>query len=311
MNILRTLGALILLTSLALTAMAQRSYPTVFETSGGKQSAVYDSIIAYYDRLDDNFKTIKVTGCGFADGGQLMRVVYYSADERFDTAAWHREGKLIILINNGIHAGEPDGIDASMMLLRDIAMGKVTMPDNVVLAIIPTFNIGGTLNRNSRSRANQNGPLEYGFRGNAANLDLNRDFMKADASETRSLQRLFTALDPDVFIDNHVSDGADYQHIMTLLPTQHDKLGGACGHYLYNTFTPAIYRRMKKAGYDLVPYVNNFDNTPERGWVAFYEPPRFASGYAALFQCFGFVVETHMLKPFAQRVTATYQIVKD
>jgi hypothetical protein len=178
-----------------------------------------------------------------------------------------------------------------------------------VLAVIPVFNIGGMLNRGSHSRANQNGPLEYGFRGNAQNLDLNRDFMKMDAKETQSLVSLFRSLDPDIFIDNHVSDGADYQHVMTLLTTQYDKLGGVMGKYLKENLEPAVYREMKKKDYDLVPYVNHWGHTPEQGWLAFHEGPRFASGFAALYHTFSFVSETHMLKPFKQRVEATYTMM--
>ena len=84
------------------------------------------------------------------------------------------------MINNGIHPGEPDGIDATMMLMRDLATQKVKAPKNIVIAAIAAYNVSGMLNRGSYSRANQNGPEEYGFRGNARNYDLNRDFIKAD-----------------------------------------------------------------------------------------------------------------------------------
>src|SRR6202000_2348160 len=135
----------------------------------------------------------------------------------------------------------------------------------------PMYNIGGALNRNSYSRVNQNGPESYGFRGNSPKLDLNRDFIKCDAAETSGFEDLFTRLNPDIFIDNHVSDGADYQHIMTLLTTQHDKLGGAVGAYMHDTLELQLYRDMKKRGYDLVPYVNDFDKTPDVGWTEFYD----------------------------------------
>jgi len=301
---------LLLTCSLCYAKQKEPLFPTPFENSGGKASATYAEMISYYEILDAHYPEIKMEQCGRADGGYPLHVVYYSADQNFNARKWQTEQKIIILINNAIHAGEPDGVDASMMLLRDVATGVTKVPNNVVLAIIPAFNVGGVLNRGKYSRANQNGPIAYGFRGNAQNLDLNRDFMKCDAIETRSLQRLFQKLDADIFIDNHVSDGADYQHVMTLLPTQHDKLGGQCGQYMYTQLTPKIYSEMKKVGYDLVPYVNNFDNTPEKGWTAFNEPPRFASGYAALFQCLAYVVETHMLKPYKQRVMATKAIME-
>ena len=146
--------------------------------------------------------------------------------------------------------------------------------------------------------------------GNSQNLDLNRDFIKLDAKETQSLVRLFHKLDPDIFIDNHVSDGADYQHVMTLLSTQHNKLGGTMGPYMHHTLEPQLYEAMKKKGYDMVPYVNDFDKTPDSGWTEFYEPPRFSSGFAALFQTYAFVPETHMLKPYKDRVRATYALMQ-
>jgi hypothetical protein len=239
-----------------------------------------------------------------------LRIILYTRDADFKKDDWKRENRIVIFINNDIHPGEPDGVDACMMLLRDAAMGKIDIPGNVVLAVVPIYNIGGALNRNSYSRANQNGPESYGFRGNSRNLDLNRDFMKCDAAETSGFEEQFSRLNPDIFIDNHVSDGADYQHIMTLLASQHDKAGGEIGAYMYNTLTPALYRDMKAKGYDLVPYVNDFNVSPDHGWREFYDPPRFSSGYATLFHTMAYVPETHMLKPFRDRVKATYDLME-
>lgn len=291
------------------SSMAQNPL-TVFEQSRGQRSATYEETIRFYRQLDGSNASIRMDSIGPTDTQYPLHVVYYSNDGRFAAAEWKKQGKIVLLVNNGIHPGEPDGIDASMMLLRDAAAGKLRVPDSVVLAVIPVFNIGGMLNRGSFSRANQQGPEAYGFRGNAQYLDLNRDFIKMDALETQSLVRLFHELDPDIFIDNHVSNGADYQHVMTLLSTQADKLGTIMGRYLREELEPAVYTAMKQKGYDLVPYVNVFAGTPERGWMQFLEPPRFASGFAALFQTFAFVPETHMLKPFRQRVEATYALME-
>ncbi|OSZ82938.1 hypothetical protein CAP35_00580 [Chitinophagaceae bacterium IBVUCB1] len=302
---------LILVPCMMMTIICRaQSFDTPFEKSNGTVSATYAQLIDYYERLDAAYECIRMKDAGETDAYYPLQVVYYSKDGRFNITEWKRAGKIIILINNGIHPGEPDGIDASTMLLRDAAMGKVVVPDNIILAVIPVFNIGGMLNRGSHSRANQNGPKEYGFRGNAQNLDLNRDFIKMDAKETRSLVRLFHKLSPDVLIDNHVSNGADYQHIVTLLSTQHNKLGGAMGNYLYQHFEPLIYKDMSAKGYDLVPYVNHWGHTPDNGWTAFHEGPRFASGFAAMHHTYAFVTETHMLKPFDKRVYGTYELMK-
>jgi hypothetical protein len=286
------------------------TYLTPFELSGGKQTATYEEVTAFYKLLLENFTNIASGEMGPADNGYPLRYYAYTNDGKLEPEDIKSGSKLVILVNNGIHAGEPDGIDASMMLMRDAATGKIKIPDNVLLVVVPAYNIGGLLNRNSHSRANQNGPESYGFRGNARNLDLNRDFIKCDAAETLGLEDLIARMNPDIFIDNHVSDGADYQHVMTLLETQHDKLGGKTGAYMHDTLTPLLYTEMKKKGYDMVPYVNDFSNTPDKGWRAFYESPRYSSGYTALFQTIGYVPETHMLKPFDERVKATYTLMQ-
>lgn len=287
-----------------------QQFETCFERSNGMQSVTYAELITFYEHLDRAYETIKMEEVGTSDSYYPLHVVYFSKTADFDSKQWKRKNKIVVLVNNGIHPGEPDGIDASMMLLRDAAQCKVDVPDNIVLAVIPVFNIGGMLNRGKYSRANQNGPVEYGFRGNGENLDLNRDFTKMDAKETQTLVKLFHMLSPDLFIDNHVSDGADYQHIMTLLSTQYNKLGGVMGDYLHQVLEPMIYIEMHKDGYNMVPYVNHFGNTPENGWTAFHEGPRFASGFAAMFHTYAFVAETHMLKPYQKRVDATYELMR-
>jgi hypothetical protein len=287
-----------------------QSFVTPFEKSKGIASATYFESIAYYKKLDTAYATISVKTFGITDAGYPLHLILFSKDRQFDPKLWHQQHKVVILVNNGIHPGEPDGIDASMMLMRDIAAGKVSCPSNVVLAIIPVYNIGGCLNRGSNSRVNQNGPVEYGFRGNSQNLDLNRDFTKCDSKEAQSFAQIFHWLEADILIDNHVSDGADYQHTMTLLTTQHNKLGGSIGTFLHDIFEPALYRDMQLQKFPMTPYVNFEGANPDKGWEAFYEPPRFSSGYAALFGTIGFVPETHMLKPFADRVLATYKLMQ-
>ncbi|CAN5736852.1 M14 family metallopeptidase [soil metagenome] len=301
-NILSTLA----LSFLSFFANAQLS---TFEKSNGKKTATYFEAIKWYKDLDKNSAKIMIKEMGQTDAGYPLHIVMVSADGKFDPAAWHQQKKVVILINNGIHPGEPDGIDASMMLVRDLTNGKVKLPSNVVLAFIPVYNIGGCLNRNAYTRANQNGPDEYGFRGNSQNLDLNRDFTKCDSKEARSFAELFHFIDPDIFIDNHVSDGADYQHTMTLITTQYDKLGPVLGKYLKEDFEPTIYRGMKTKGWDLIPYVDFENDELDKGINMFYEAPRYSSGYAALFNTMSFIPETHMLKEYAQRVKSTYDLM--
>ena len=282
---------------------------TKFELSNGMETATYAETIAFYKKIATSSKRTLVEEKGMTDAGLPLHLVSVSADNKFSPTDWHKQGKVVIMINNGIHPGEPDGIDASMMLVRDIAIGKIILPPNVVLSIIPIYNIGGALNRNSSTRVNQNGPIEYGFRGNAQNLDLNRDFTKNDSKNAKSFAEIFHYLKPDVFIDNHVSDGADYQHTMTLITTQFDKLGGVAGNFLRDVFEPRIYASMKAKNWDLIPYVE-FDGTDfSKGIVQFNETPRYSSGYATLFNTFSFIPETHMLKPYKERVQSTYDLL--
>ena len=290
--------------------LTAQNITTVFEKSNGTKTPTYFEAIDWWQKLDATSGKVKMLTMGMSDAGYPLHlvVVANNGDHNFDNI--RKNNKRVILVNNGIHPGEPDGIDASMLLARDIVINKVKLPDNVVLAIIPIYNIGGCLNRSADYRVDQNGPEEFGFRGNSQNLDLNRDFIKSDSKEARSFAEIFHLTDPDVFLDNHVSDGADYQHVMTLICTQHSKLGGALGEYLNKTFEPGLYASMKEKGYDLIPYVNAFGDTPDSGWPEFFESPRYSSGYAALWHTFSFISETHMLKPYDQRVKSTYELMK-
>jgi hypothetical protein len=283
---------------------------TRYEKTAGKETATYQEVIQYYQLLAKRFPQIHMQAIGATDAGFPLHLVAYSPQKDFNFKSLHRKNKRIILINNGIHPGEPDGIDASMMLLRDLALGKIKLPDNIILAVIPVYNIGGILNRSPWYRVDQDGPDAFGSRGNAQNLDLNRDFIKSDSKNALAFQQIYHLTDPDVFVDNHVSNGADYQHIMTLLTTQHNKLGGPMGEFMNKTFEPGLYALMKTKGYDLVPYVNHFDETPDSGWVEFADVPRYSTGYTTLFHTFGFVPETHMLKPYPLRVKATYALME-
>lgn len=293
-----------------LISLRSFSQTTPFERSEGKQTATYAECIAFYQQLDKLSPDLSIRVMGMSDAGYPYHVVLFSNDGVADPAVWHRRHKVVILINNGIHPGEPDGVDASMLLLRDLVAGKMHLPDNVALAVIPLYNIGGALNRTAFSRVNQNGPETYGFRGNAQNLDLNRDFTKNDSRNARSFVQIFHWVNPDIQIDNHVSDGADYQYTMTLLASQWNKLGGELGTWLHDVYGPALFADMEKKGWPMTPYVEFEAGNPDRGWDGFYDEPRYSSGYATLFHTVAFMPETHMLKPFHDRVLATYSLMQ-
>ncbi|MBS9523513.1 M14 family metallopeptidase [Litoribacter alkaliphilus] len=283
---------------------------TLYEASSGNQTAPYPEIIGFYEALAETHEHVKLLEKGLTDSGFPLHLTIYDQSGAFDSATWKLEGKKIVFINNGIHPGEPAGIDASMMLLRDLAEKKFALREDIILAIIPVYNIGGHLNRNSTTRVNQNGPEEYGFRGNARNYDLNRDFIKADTRNAASFHEIFHFLSPLVFIDTHTSNGADYQHIMTLIPTQHDRMAEPLGSYLKTEMIPFLFEKMEEREYPLVPYVNAWGGPPENGWVQFKDGPRYSSGYASLFHTLSFMPEAHMLKSYKDRVESMYALLQ-
>ncbi|MFO7673368.1 MAG: M14 family metallopeptidase, partial [Lutibacter sp.] len=297
------------------TISAQKSgkdFTTVFEKSKGTETATYLETIAFYQELATAYPEISITEMGETDSGFPLHLVVFSASKEFDFNKIHGNKKNIILINNAIHPGESDGVDASMMLLRDLVQDKNQLKklENIVIAVIPMYNIGGALNRNSHSRANQNGPKDYGFRGNAQNLDLNRDFIKADSKNAKSFAKIFHLVKPDVFIDNHVSNGADYQYAITHLFTQHNNLGNDLGNFIENVMRPNIEASLLKKNIIITPYVNVWGTTPEAGFSQFFDSPRYSTGYTTMFNTLGMMVETHMLKPYKQRVSATYSFLE-
>ncbi|WGK93943.1 MULTISPECIES: M14 family metallopeptidase [Flavobacterium] len=306
---MRFLTTLLLLCSLTILAQTHTKYDTYFEKGNGNQSATYQETIAYFQLLANDFKTIDIKTMGLTDSGEPLHMVTFNSDATFDFEAIQKN-KAVLFINNGIHAGEPDGIDASMRFFRDLALGKIKAPKNTVIVCIPVYNIGGALNRNSFTRANQNGPEEYGFRGNARNYDLNRDFIKSDTRNTKSFVEIFHQINPDVFIDNHVSNGSDYQYKLTYIMTEPSKLGTVLGSYLRKEMMPNLVSDLKKKKIETTPYVNTFHETPDQGFAQFYDSPRYTTGYTSLFNSIGFVVETHMLKNYSDRVKVTYEFMK-
>ncbi len=304
---------LILLFSYPIFLFSQGHSETRFEKSGGLETAPYHEVIEYYEQLAKDLPEVNLQTVGQTDSGYPLHLITVSTDQNFDFDEAHKAGKAVILINNGIHPGEPDGIEASMMLVRDYLADAKKKPllDNVVLAIVPIYNIGGVLNRNSHSRTNQVGPKEYGFRGNARNLDLNRDFIKMDSKNAFAFAEIYHMVKPDIIIDTHVSNGADYQYNITHLATQPDKLGGDLGSYLKNEMIPKLESGMNELGDPIIPFVNVYNKSPDKdGYVQFMDGPRYASGYTALFHSLGFTIETHMLKPFDTRVKATYRFIE-
>jgi hypothetical protein len=275
----------------------------------GDSSPSYPELVAYLKKLDKENKEIKLFNMGLSDYGLPIYVVIINADSDSTKTFEKARNGTTILINNAIHPGEPDGINASLIWIDEwIKQGKPCKSFPMV-AIIPAYNVGGMMQRSSTSRANQNGPEEYGFRGNARNLDLNRDFVKMDSENAFTFSRIFHALDPDVFVDNHVSNGADYQYSLTYISSMRERLAPSMNELTYNLCIPSLEKELGNRKVDLFPYVELKGETPESGIIAFNDLPRYAMGYASLFHSLSFTVETHMLKPFKERVQVTYDFL--
>ena len=303
---------------LALPAAARPAptlpFRTPFERDPARNTtATYAECIDFYKALATSYPAqAQLREAGPTDSGQPLHELVLSADGTFTPEASRAKGRPVVFIQNGIHPGEPEGIDASMLLARNLLQDKRLRPllAQLTVVVLPVYNVGGMLNRNSTTRVNQNGPVAYGFRGNARNLDLNRDFVKQDSRNARSWAVLFQRWRPEIFVDTHTSNGADYQYTMTLIPSQHDKLGPVLGPYLQTQLLPALYAGMERKKWPMTPYVDFDGETPESGLRGFLDSPRYSTGYAALFNSIGFMPEAHMLKPFGQRVAAMYALLQ-
>ncbi len=278
----------------------------------GNTSPTYPELIAHLQRLDQQHEEIELYNMGQSDYGLPIYLCVVNGAKDSTLTFQKARKETTILINNAIHPGEPDGINACLIWLDDFIAGGKKTKDLPVIAIIPVYNVGGMMNRSGMSRANQNGPEEYGFRGNAQNLDLNRDFIKMDSENAFTFAKTYHALDPDVFVDTHVSNGADYQYTLTLISSMKERLAPELRRVTYDHLLPDLCETLrKKYKTDLFPYVELKGETPDTGLEAFNDLPRYAMGYASLFNAFSFTVETHMLKPFPQRVEVTRQFIDE
>ncbi len=277
------------------------------------QSLTWEETLEYYQYLDAKYPEALLMEAGLTDVGKPLHLFLISENEYFTPELIRENNKTILLINNGIHAGEPCGIDASILFAEEILSHQnkyQEILDNVVIGIVPVLNVGGALNRGKYHRANQNGPIEHGFRANAKNMDLNRDFINLDTENVRSLVRLLRIWDPDVFIDTHTSNGSDYPYTLTLITNQKDRLNQPLSDFLHKEMLPHLYKEMKKGPYEIIPYVQNRDyRNPQNGILSFLDQPRYTIGYASLFNTIGFTTEAHMLKDFKGRVLSTYQFI--
>ena len=273
----------------------------------------YSEIIEMYQLLDKSYENAVLIEKGLTDSGKPLHLFVMNNEPEFNPEKIRQQGKTILFINNGIHAGEPEGIDASLEFADDVLRNKDGMAkllEKTVIIIIPVYNIGGVLNRSAYNRSGQTTPYETGFRGNYANIDLNRDFTKCDSEDARSFSKIFTEWNPDVFLDTHTTNGSDHQYSITLIAPSANLFPSGMEKYIRNEFIPALYNGMKKGKYELIPYVDYFYDDPKNGIAASHGGPRYSSVFASLFHSYGMMTENQIYCSFTDRVKSCYQFIQ-
>lgn len=280
---------------------------THFEKSGMKESPDYNSTIKYFEKFEKNFPSVKIIDIGITPQGRKIKTIIVSKDKAFNPALAKKTNKAIVLIQNGIHPGEIEGKDACMLLLREILVTKEKehLLDNIILLIIPVLNIDGHERISPFNRPNQNGPKKMGWRTNALNLNLNRDYLKADTPEIQSFLKLFNEWLPDFMIDNHTTNGADYQYHVTYGIETHQNIDRGLVSLIENKYLPYLTSKVESDGFIIGPYMEFKNGTIESGILALPSPPRLSHGYCAAQNRICLLVETHSLKPFDNRVFST------
>lgn len=304
---------LFLFSGIIISAHAQENkYLTWFEQSGGKETPRYEQTVEYCKLLDKASPILTYTTFGISPQGRDLPLLIADKDGFIDPKIIREKGRIIILIEACIHAGESDGKDAGLMLLRDIAFsGKQALLEKVSILFIPIFNVDGHERFGPYNRINQNGPKEMGWRTNAQNLNLNRDFMKAETPEMQAWLKLYNTWIPEFFVDCHVTDGADYQYKITYALETYGNMDENLTNWTRDVFEQQMTKQMLTIGYPMLSYVE-FRNwhDPRSGLVTGVAPPMLSQGYTAIQNRPGLLIETHMLKPYAVRVKATYELLR-
>lgn len=311
---MKTLLTLIILSIVISAQNFDERWITEFENSEFTKTASYEETINYFRQFADEFDEIEMHRFGVSPQGRDLYYVIIDRDGKFDPS---EKNNPVVLIENGIHSGEIEGKDACMLLLREIFVEKKNehLLDNVTLIIIPVFNVDGHERKSKYNRINQNGPEEMGWRTTAQNYNLNRDFAKADAPEMRSLLKLFSTWKPEIFIDSHTTDGLDYQYVMTYGIEKYQTTRNVIAEWVKNEFINYFETEMEERGFLAAPYFSYlskdyFSTDPLDGVTEWVSPPRFSHGYAPFQNRIGLLLETHMLKPYKDRVFATKAAVE-
>ena len=289
----------------------REDFITDCEKSGFVKTPRFEEMMAWFRKLEDFSPMVNVGSFGTSPQGRNLSMVIVDKDGLQDPEKIRAKGRVIILIESCIHAGEPDGKDASMIFLRDMIVDKknIDILDDVSFLFIPVFNVDGHEDFSATNRINQNGPEELGTRNTSQYLNLNRDFLKADAPEMRAWLKLYNRWMPELFIDVHVTNGADFQYVMTYaIENRGTIMEEGLRQWSLDVYEKQLNERMEKAGYLLFLYASfRKYNAPESGILIDIFDPRYSEGYAATRNRLGLLIENHIYKPYEQRVKATVE----
>ncbi|MDX2178562.1 MAG: M14 family metallopeptidase [Bryobacteraceae bacterium] len=295
------------------TAASPKDLLTLAEKTNYAETARYAESVALARRLEKASPWVKVVTFGTTPQGREMIATIVSKDRTFTPEAAKKSGKAIVMLQSCIHPGEVDGKEASEMLIRDIAVTKkfASWLDHAIFVNIPVFNVDGHERFSAFNRINQDGPREMGFRVTAQRLNLNRDFLKADAPEMRAWLKLWNAWLPDFFLDNHVTDGMDFQYDITIDIPQYQEVWATVGAWTRERYLPYLNDTMATDGHIMGPYGGFVDRAdPTKGFASSSYSPRFSTGYTAIQNRPGLLVETHSLKSFKTRTWAHYDVMR-
>ncbi len=290
-----------------------QDWQTYYEKSGFKKTPRYNETIEYCKKLAEKSPFIEFSSFGKSPQGRDLPLLIVNKEKDFYPKNIENKNHLVVLFQAGIHAGEIEGKDAGLMLLRDIFItdDPDAFPDSTTFLFIPIFNVDGHERYSAYNRINQNGPEEMGWRTTAQNYNLNRDYLKADTPEMRALLGLFKKWNPDFYIDSHTTNGADYQYVITYNIDYYGIMERNLSSWVRNKYLAALLPAMKNSGYPAFEYVSfNKRHQPQSGITAWIPGPRYSNGYGALRNRPTLLIETHMFKPYKQRVEATYFMIK-
>ena len=310
-TITKRILSIVIVVILCAAAALAADFSTPAERSQYRRTATYDEAVDYFQRLEKASGWVKLTRFGTSPQGRALHLVIVSSEKAFTPEAARKSGKVIMLVQNSIHAGEMDGTDASMALVRDIAVTKerAAFLDSVILLVIPIFNTDGHENTSHYTRPNQDGPENAGFRATAQLLNLNRDYMKADTPEMRAWIAMWQRWMPDFFVDDHISDGGDWQYTVAYTVPWHPNAPESIREWTRSIYDSNVKRQVEKAGYKTFPYAFLRGNNLHSGVATYVDSPRLSTGYTILWNRPGVLVEMHSLKDFRTRVLGNYAML--